>query len=39
MVQRTILRLAFPDGKPRPKPGPYHGPALRGSGEREATGA
>jgi NADPH-dependent stearoyl-CoA 9-desaturase len=23
MVQRTILRLAFPGGKPRPKPGPY----------------
>jgi linoleoyl-CoA desaturase len=22
-VQRTILRLAFPGGKPRPKPGPY----------------
>jgi NADPH-dependent stearoyl-CoA 9-desaturase len=24
-VQRTILRLAFPGGKPRPKPGPYSG--------------
>jgi fatty acid desaturase len=23
MVQRTILRLAFPGGKARPKPGPY----------------
>jgi len=23
MVQRTILRLAFPGGRPRPKPGPY----------------
>jgi linoleoyl-CoA desaturase len=23
MVQRTILRLAFPGGKPRPKPGPF----------------
>jgi NADPH-dependent stearoyl-CoA 9-desaturase len=23
MVQRTILRLALPGGKPRPKPGPY----------------
>lgn len=23
MVQRTILRLAFPGGKPRPKPGAY----------------
>jgi fatty acid desaturase len=31
MVQRTILRLALPGGKPRPKPGPYRGedaPAL-----------
>jgi linoleoyl-CoA desaturase len=30
MVQRTILRLAFPGGRPRPKPGPYrpvHDPA------------
>ena len=25
MVQRTILRLAFPGGKPRAKPGPYRG--------------
>jgi NADPH-dependent stearoyl-CoA 9-desaturase len=25
MVQRTILRLAFPGGKPRPKPAPYRG--------------
>ena len=25
MVQRTILRLAFPGGEPRPKPGPYEG--------------
>ena len=24
-VQRTILRLAFPGGQPRPKPGPYRG--------------
>jgi fatty acid desaturase len=24
-VQRTILRLAFPGGHPRPKPGPYRG--------------
>ena len=24
-VQRTILRLAFPGGKARPKPGPYRG--------------
>jgi hypothetical protein len=26
MVQRTILRLALPGGKERPKPGPYHPP-------------
>ncbi len=26
MVQRTIARLAFPGGKPRPKPGPYTPP-------------
>jgi linoleoyl-CoA desaturase len=26
MVQRTILRLAFPGGRPRPKPGPYRRP-------------
>jgi linoleoyl-CoA desaturase len=25
-VQRTILRLAFPGGHPRPKPGPYEAP-------------
>jgi fatty acid desaturase len=25
MVRRTILRLALPGGKPRPKPGPYSG--------------
>ncbi|MGB9184566.1 MAG: acyl-CoA desaturase [Solirubrobacteraceae bacterium] len=36
MVQRTILRLAFPGGKPRPKPGPYRGPLIRGQGERDA---
>jgi fatty acid desaturase len=35
MVQRTILRLAFPGGKPRPKPGPYRGPLIRGKGEHE----
>ncbi|MEV3903828.1 acyl-CoA desaturase [Mycobacterium sp. NPDC050551] len=29
-VHRTIFRLAFPGGKPRPKPGPYR------SGERRA---
>jgi fatty acid desaturase len=36
MVQRTILRLAFPGGKPRAKPGPYRGPMYRGSGEHQA---
>jgi NADPH-dependent stearoyl-CoA 9-desaturase len=30
MVQRTILRLAFPGGRERPKPGPYR-PAGDGS--------
>ncbi len=35
MVQRTILRLAFPGGHQRAKPGPYHGPLVRGSGEPE----
>jgi linoleoyl-CoA desaturase len=34
-VQRTILRLAFPGGKPRPKPGPYKGEKIIGKGERE----
>jgi NADPH-dependent stearoyl-CoA 9-desaturase len=46
-VQRTILRLAFPGGKPRPKPGPYrsdaderassngHGPDADRSKKRE----
>jgi linoleoyl-CoA desaturase len=28
MVQRTILRLAFPGGSARPKPGPYQGGEL-----------
>jgi NADPH-dependent stearoyl-CoA 9-desaturase len=36
MVQRTIIRLAFPGGKARPKPGPYKGPRVRGSGEHES---
>jgi fatty acid desaturase len=36
MVQRTILRLALPGGKPRPKPGAYEGPLVRGKGERNA---
>ena len=33
-MHRTIIRLAFPGGKPRKKPGPYKGPKKRGSGER-----
>jgi linoleoyl-CoA desaturase len=37
MVHRTIIRLAFPGGKVRPKPGPYRGEKLRGSGERETA--
>jgi NADPH-dependent stearoyl-CoA 9-desaturase len=37
-VQRTILRLAFPGGKPRAKPGPYRGPTIRGSGEQATEG-
>jgi fatty acid desaturase len=28
-VHRSIFRLAFPGGKPRPKPGPYHGEVRR----------
>jgi len=32
MVQRTILRLAFPGGQPRPKPGPYRGDDTEGAG-------
>jgi linoleoyl-CoA desaturase len=34
MVQRTILRLALPGGRPRPKPGPYQG----GDFEVDASG-
>jgi linoleoyl-CoA desaturase len=34
-VQRTILRLAFPGGKPRPKPGPWTGETFISQGERE----
>jgi NADPH-dependent stearoyl-CoA 9-desaturase len=33
-VQRTLLRLAFPGGEPRPKPGPWHeGMLADGSAE------
>jgi fatty acid desaturase len=42
MVQRTILRLAFPGGRPRPKPGPYHrgetGPVATNGTHRGPTG-
>jgi linoleoyl-CoA desaturase len=47
MVHRTIARLAFPGGKPRPKPGPYRAsgngavPSVNGRSRRsehEATG-
>jgi NADPH-dependent stearoyl-CoA 9-desaturase len=34
-VQRTILRLAFPGGEPRPKPGPWTGETFISQGERE----
>jgi fatty acid desaturase len=33
MVQRTIIRLAFPGGTPRPKPGPYRGETVLTAGE------
>ena len=36
MVQRTIVRLAFPGGKERAKPGAYAGPLVRGKGEHES---
>jgi linoleoyl-CoA desaturase len=39
MVQRSILRLAFPGGKPRPKPGPYDGPTVRTKGEQDLQSA
>jgi linoleoyl-CoA desaturase len=38
-VQRTILRLAFPGGKPRPKPGPWQGETYISRGERELAAA
>jgi linoleoyl-CoA desaturase len=36
MVHRTIVRLAFPGGKPRPKPGPYRGEKVLNKGERDS---
>jgi NADPH-dependent stearoyl-CoA 9-desaturase len=38
-VQRTILRLAFPGGKPRSKPGPWTGETYISQGERELATA
>jgi len=39
MVNRTILRLALPGGKPRPKPGPYQGNVVLGRGEGDPQSA
>ena len=39
MVNRTIIRLAFPGGKPRPKPGPYTGDTVLGRGEKHTENA
>jgi fatty acid desaturase len=39
MVQRSILRLAFPGGKARPKPPPYQGPQYRTDGEQQLQAA
>ena len=39
MVNRTIIRLAFPGGKPRPKPGPYTGDTVIGKGEGHTENA
>ncbi|AMY20939.1 fatty acid desaturase [Rhodococcus kroppenstedtii] len=38
-VQRTIIRLAFPGGKPRPKPGPYRGERVGGSSSQPSEAA
>ena len=37
-VQRTILRLAFPGGTPRPKPGPFRGDAETTEHARASRG-
>jgi linoleoyl-CoA desaturase len=39
MVQRKIVRLAFPGGKPRPKPGPYKAPRAVPENGRVAAAA
>ena len=38
-VQRTILRMSLPGGKPRPKPGPWTGETFISRGERELAAA
>ncbi|ORV63624.1 fatty acid desaturase [Mycobacterium europaeum] len=38
MVHRSIFRLAFPGGKPRPKPGPYRGNVHRPEPGRSSEG-
>ncbi|OBG59859.1 acyl-CoA desaturase [Mycobacterium sp. E3339] len=38
MVHRSIFRLAFPGGAPRPKPGPYHGNVHRPDPDRPSEG-
>ena len=38
-MQRTILRLAFPGGKARPKPGPYQGDDTEPAPAASANGA
>jgi linoleoyl-CoA desaturase len=38
-VQRTILRLSFPGGKARPKPGAWSGETFISRGERELAAA
>ncbi|OBK93611.1 acyl-CoA desaturase [Mycobacterium sp. 1165178.9] len=37
-VHRSIFRLAFPGGKPRPKPGPYQGNVHRPDPDRPSEG-
>jgi fatty acid desaturase len=39
MVNRTIIRLAFPGGRTRPKPGPYQGDVVLGRGEGDPQSA
>jgi len=38
-VHRSILRLAFSGGKPRPKPGAWEGETFISDGERELADA